>query len=94
MVSPKKVVAVDSSTVPASSRSTIVDGGRDVEANKEKMAADLPFDVPHKGEGESALPEDKRIEALERLDRDWEHDVDNPRNWLSTRKWKMDGVVS
>ena len=62
----------------ASSRSTIVE--QDVEANlkstKEGEKAGL-----YNGEGESALPEDKRIEALERLNNDWQHDPDNPRNW-------------
>ncbi|KAI5119904.1 hypothetical protein M0805_003708 [Coniferiporia weirii] len=69
----------------ASSRSTIVE--RDLEKS----------DVPpalHKGEGESALPEDKRLEALERIDNDWQHDPDNPRNWSFWRKWRMAGVVS
>ncbi|KAL5527636.1 hypothetical protein ACEPAG_6437 [Sanghuangporus baumii] len=73
----------------ASSRSTIVE--RDLEANM--SAKDDELDL-RKGEGDSAIPEDKRIEALERLDNDWQHDPDNPRNWAFWRKWRMAGVVS
>ncbi|THH12222.1 hypothetical protein EW145_g147 [Phellinidium pouzarii] len=74
-----------SETGIASSRSTIVD--RDLEAKQ------LPTDPElYKGEGESALPEDKYTEALERLDEDWQHDPENPRNWTFWRKWRMAGV--
>jgi hypothetical protein len=97
METPKKTLTADFDTPLASSRSTIVDG-RDLEANNEKSTvvvdAGQHLDIPHKGEGESAFPEDKKIEALERLDRDWEHDLDNPRNWTTGRKWRMAGVVS
>ena len=61
----------------ASSRSTIVE--RDLEANKQSLKSE-ELDL-RKGEGESAIPDDKRIEALERLNHDWQHDPDNPRNW-------------
>lgn len=77
----------------ASSRSTIVE--QDLEANsgaqdeKKKVSPRL-----REGEGESALPEDKRLEALERLDHDWQHDPDNPRNWAFWKKWRMAGIVS
>lgn len=75
------------------SRLTIVDQDqRDLEANKEKVDSEKPskeLNVPHGGEGESALPEDKYTELLERMDKDWEHDVINPRNWTTGRKWKV-----
>lgn len=45
------------------------------------------------GEGESAIPDDKREEALERLDHDWQHDHRNPRNWTFRKKWTMAGIV-
>lgn len=97
METPKKTKTADSDTPLASSRSTIVNE-RDLEANNEKStvgaAAGQHLDIPHKGEGESAFPEDKKIEALERIDRDWEHDLDNPRNWSTGKKWQMAGVVS
>lgn len=47
-------------------------------------------DVPHTpvgGEGESALPEDKKEEAIENLEDDWVHDPKNPRNWSFGKKW-------
>lgn len=70
-----------------SSRSTVVE--RDLEAVKKEYG-----DLPHQGEGESAIPEDKRVEALERLDHDWQHDPENPRNWEFWRKWRTAGVVA
>lgn len=67
------------------SRSTVFDGAdvgaapTKIDSEKSQMAADSsPL---HGGEGESAFPEDKRVEALERYDEDWQHDPDNPRNW-------------
>ena len=57
-----------------SSRSTVVE--RDLEVGKKESD-----DYYQQGEGESAIPEDKRTEALERLNHDWQHDPDNPRNW-------------
>ena len=74
----------------SSSRSTIVDDGTEPPAasGEKKLEPHLATDSPlHGGEGESALPEDKRIELLERLDEDWQHDPDNPRNWLVYLKW-------
>ncbi|KZT12824.1 multidrug resistance protein 4 [Laetiporus sulphureus 93-53] len=46
------------------------------------------------GEGESAIPEDKKEEALEHAEDDWAHDPENPRNWSATRKWRMTAIVS
>ncbi|KAL5508004.1 hypothetical protein ACEPAH_5622 [Sanghuangporus vaninii] len=86
-MSDKDLQPVD--TGVASSRSTIVE--RDLEANKVTKDEELDF---RQGEGESAIPEDKRIEALERLDHDWQHDPDNPRNWTFWRKWRMAALVS
>lgn len=48
---------------------------------KEKEA--LPMD----GEGESAIPEDPKLEAIENLEEDWAHAQENPRNWSARRKW-------
>lgn len=39
------------------------------------------------GEGESAIPEDKKEEALENAEDDWAHDERNPRNWKASKKW-------
>lgn len=46
------------------------------------------------GLGESALPEDKREEAIERAEQDWDVDPENPRNWSFGVKWRMAGIVS
>lgn len=64
-------------TVVASSRSTIVE--QDVEANAE--ATKSGKEEFRNGEGESALPDDKRQEALERVNHNWQRDPENPRNW-------------
>lgn len=61
----------------ASSRSTIVE--QDVEANAEATKGGK--EDFRKGEGESAMPDDKRQEALERINHNWQHDPENPRNW-------------
>lgn len=45
------------------------------------------------GRYESALPEDKKEEALERVEDDWADDPINPRNWSDGRKWTAAGVV-
>ncbi|TFK55812.1 multidrug resistance protein 4 [Heliocybe sulcata] len=46
------------------------------------------------GEGESAIPEDKKEEILENLEDDWQHDPINPRNWSGKKKWLMVFLVS
>ncbi|OBZ76772.1 hypothetical protein A0H81_03977, partial [Grifola frondosa] len=45
------------------------------------------------GEGESAFPEDKKEEALENAEDDWEHDPSNPRNWTFRKKWTTVFIV-
>lgn len=75
---------------PSSSRSTVVVQG--AEGEKDDRSA-IPTQE-HGGEGESALPEDKRLEALERIEHDWAHDRANPRNWRFWKKWRMAGIVS
>lgn len=45
------------------------------------------------GQGESAIPEDKKEEALENLEDDWADDPINPRNWPARKKWTCIGVV-
>lgn len=54
---------------------------------KEKPASDTAHDALTGGEGESAIPDDKKEEAIENLEDDWTHDPQNPRNWSSGRKW-------
>lgn len=39
------------------------------------------------GEGESAIPQDTKVEAAQNLEDDWQHDMANPRNWSSGKKW-------
>ncbi|TFK38130.1 multidrug resistance protein 4 [Crucibulum laeve] len=46
------------------------------------------------GHGESALPEDKKEEAIENLEDDWENDPENARNWSSGKKWLAVCIVS
>ncbi|KAG5219728.1 multidrug resistance protein [Salix suchowensis] len=48
---------------------------------------ELPSHAEHPGHGESALPEDKKEEALENLEEDWEDDPLSPRNWSFGKKW-------
>lgn len=73
---------IEKGNLNASRCSTIVGvteaKGLALESEKAKLAAESALNG---GEGESALPEDKRIEALERCDEDWQHDPENPRNW-------------
>jgi MFS family permease len=46
------------------------------------------------GEGESAIPEDKKEEILENSEDDWAHDPVNPRNWPFGKKWSAIAIVS
>lgn len=46
------------------------------------------------GHGESALPEDKKGEAVENLEDDWENDPENARNWSNRKKWTAVMIVS
>ncbi|KAA1466239.1 multidrug resistance protein 4 [Dentipellis sp. KUC8613] len=46
------------------------------------------------GEGQSAIPADKKEEAYEDAEEDWAHDPKNPRNWPFWTKWGMTGIVS
>ncbi|KAG9221707.1 hypothetical protein CCMSSC00406_0005620 [Pleurotus cornucopiae] len=55
---------------------------------------ELPSHAEHPGHGESALPEDKKEEALENLEEDWEDDPLNPRNWSFGKKWTAVSIVS
>lgn len=48
----------------------------------------------HGGEGESAIPEDRKEDVIENHEDDWEHDPRNPRNWSFWKKWQMTGIVS
>lgn len=43
--------------------------------------------MPMDGEGESAIPEDPKLEAAENAEEDWAHALENPRNWPSRKKW-------
>ncbi|CAA7264391.1 unnamed protein product [Cyclocybe aegerita] len=46
------------------------------------------------GHGESAMPQDKKEEALENLEDDWENDPENARNWSTTKRWTAMLIVS
>ncbi|KAK7062206.1 hypothetical protein R3P38DRAFT_3303206 [Favolaschia claudopus] len=48
----------------------------------------------HNGHGNSAIPEDKKLEILENLEDDWQDDPDNPRNWSFKKKWASTAIVS
>ncbi|OCH93097.1 multidrug resistance protein 4 [Obba rivulosa] len=48
----------------------------------------------HEGEGQSAIPEDKKEEPLENAEDDWMHDPENPRNWPARKKWTMIAIVA
>ncbi|KAL1708221.1 major facilitator superfamily domain-containing protein [Schizophyllum commune] len=50
--------------------------------------------VVSNGHGESAIPEDKALEAVENLDDNWQDDPANPRNWAPGRKWLAAIIVS
>lgn len=63
----------------------------ELENNKEFNQLERTFSPGH---GESALPEDKREEAFENLEDDWENDPENARNWTSRRKWTAVAIVS
>lgn len=56
----------------------------------------LPVKEKHEplGHGESALPEDKDVEAVEDLEGDWESDPANARNWPAGKKWLAVSIVS
>ncbi|PSR71794.1 hypothetical protein PHLCEN_2v12295 [Hermanssonia centrifuga] len=43
---------------------------------------------------ESAIPEDRKEDAIENAEDDWVHDPRNPRNWSFWRKWEMVSIVS
>lgn len=45
------------------------------------------------GHGESAIPEDKKEEALENKEDDWENDPDNARNWPAVQRWTAMAIV-
>jgi len=65
-----------------------------VEQPEEKSAINtLEFtQIPDRGE--SALPEDKREEAMKNLEEDWQDDQANPRNWPFRKKWTAVAVVA
>ncbi|KAJ3516908.1 hypothetical protein NLJ89_g836 [Agrocybe chaxingu] len=46
------------------------------------------------GHGESAMPQDKKEEALENLEDDWENDPANARNWPTAKRWTAMLIVS
>jgi hypothetical protein len=71
--------------VSASSSLTNVPADESVAHNVD--AQDLP------GHGSSAIPEDKKAELLENLEDDWQDDLENPRNWSSSKKWTSAAVV-
>ncbi|KDQ64730.1 hypothetical protein JAAARDRAFT_28372 [Jaapia argillacea MUCL 33604] len=64
-----------------------------VPALNDEKVAQIPPNLTG-GEGESAIPEDKKEELLENIEDDWQHDPINPRNWPSSKKWRMVSLVS
>ena len=84
----EKSEPVDTELNASSSRSTVVQPDSNEQDNRLKPDTQL-----HGGEGESAFPEDKKLEALERLEHDWAHDPANPRNWSFWKKWRMAAIV-
>lgn len=85
----KGSATVSTITTPASkSRASSLANERSDAGSEETAAAVSP------GHGESAIPEDKKEEALENLEDDWQDDPANARNWPSRRKWIAVFVVS
>ncbi|KZT65998.1 MFS general substrate transporter [Daedalea quercina L-15889] len=84
-------------TCPTSRASSTKTAG-DLDGGKPEGPADLPVpSYPEElkgGEGQSAIPEDKKEEALENQEDDWAHDPANPRNWKTSKKWTMTAIVS
>ena len=61
----------------------------------EKEKGEKSVEVAHmNGEGPSAIPEDKKEEAFENAEDDWQHDLRNPRNWPGRKKWVVVGAAS
>ena len=82
------------SSLPLSRTTTAHTSDRDEKTDRSHEKASDDDVVLHGGEGESAFPEDKQFEDLERLHQDWQHDPANPRNWSFSRKWTCAAVVS
>lgn len=61
--------------------------------DQEKQASNVPAANLTGGEGQSAIPEDKKEEALENAEDDWAHDPINPRNWTPSKKWTAVSIV-
>ncbi|KAF8170790.1 multidrug resistance protein 4 [Pholiota molesta] len=70
------------------SMSTVSQGATDVDDSSEVTTHVLP------SHEESAIPEDKKEEAIEDAEDDWENDPENARNWPALRKWISMLVVS
>ncbi|CCL99688.1 uncharacterized protein FIBRA_01709 [Fibroporia radiculosa] len=83
-----------STSRPTTSASSTVSAAETVHAD---ALADTMQPVPslfRGGEGESAIPEDKKEEALENAEDDWAHDPANPRNWTLGKKWTTVAIIS
>ena len=61
--------------------------------DQEKQTSNVPAATLTGGEGQSAIPEDKKEEALENAEDDWAHDPINPRNWTPAKKWTAVSIV-
>lgn len=73
---------------------TFQPNSNNVTGDAEKSAPALEPMPSKGGEGESAMPEDKKEEALEALEDDWQHDPINPRNWSQSKKYVNMSLVS
>ncbi|EPT02765.1 hypothetical protein FOMPIDRAFT_1022680 [Fomitopsis schrenkii] len=88
------------SQVPASRASRASSTKTVADADADGRIKDTPIPIPSYsqdlkgGEGQSAIPEDKKEEILENEEDDWAHDPANPRNWKTSRKWAMTAIVS
>ncbi|TCD69329.1 hypothetical protein EIP91_008085 [Steccherinum ochraceum] len=87
-------------TRPSSLESHDTKGTRIGLGDQQTVSPDTPHEketaapVLAGGEGESAIPEDRKGDAVENAEDDWAHDERNPRNWSKRRKWAMVGIVS
>jgi hypothetical protein len=64
-------------------------------ASQDGSALDVQEEsLPLPGHGESAIPVDKKEEAVENIEDDWENDPINARNWPTKKKWTMVAIIS
>ncbi|KZV69848.1 MFS general substrate transporter [Peniophora sp. CONT] len=72
---------------------SVEDSGRASIRTEVSQAGSTPTAVSCEGE-EKELVKDKREEAYESVEDDWQHDLRNPRNWSGSKKWIVVGAAS